>query len=90
MFKSTEYTIEFKHELLRTEKSVNFSDFDSLQELGCLASLPDYLDKLKLFLKYTGLAKLEQENGKFLPSNEALFNVKELEASSKHFYNQEN
>lgn len=90
MFKSTEYTIEFKRELLRMEKSVNFSDFDSLQELGCLASLADDQDKLNLFLKYTGLGKLEQDNGKFLPSNEALFNVKELEASSKHFYNQEN
>lgn len=59
MFKSNHYNIDFKLELLSKEKSINFSDYDSLAELGCFASLPEDEDKLRLFLKYAGLEQLE-------------------------------
>ena len=58
LFKSTKYSDHFKNELLEKEKSVNFSDFDTLEELGCLASKPEDNEKTKLFLKYTGLDQL--------------------------------
>lgn len=61
-----------------------------LEELGCQASLPKDDDKLKLFLSYAGLAALPKD-GKFVASQEqSIFNVKQLEASAKHFYNLEN
>ena len=69
---------------------MNFSDFDTLEELGCNASLPKDEEKLNLFLCYAGLASLPKD-GKFAASPEPnKFNVKQLEASAKHFYNLEN
>jgi hypothetical protein len=38
IFKSSKYSEDFKNELLKVEKEINFSDFDLLEELGCLAS----------------------------------------------------
>jgi hypothetical protein len=59
IFRSTKYSNGFKLELLEKEKTINFSDYDSLAELGCQASHPEDDEKTKLFLKYTGLSKLE-------------------------------
>jgi hypothetical protein len=47
-----------KDDKLKVEKDVNFSDFDLLEELGCLASLPSDEQKLQTFLSYSGLAVL--------------------------------
>jgi hypothetical protein len=42
-------------------------------------------------LSYAGLASLPSKDGKCTPSSEpSKFNVKQLEASAKHFYNLEN
>lgn len=41
IFASIEISSEGKFELLINEKLIDFSDFDVLEELGCLASLPD-------------------------------------------------
>ncbi len=73
--------------MLENEKSINFSDSDLLAELSCQASHPEDEEKTKLFLKYTGLAKLEKQDGLFSQSKDRMFNVKELEASAKYFYN---
>jgi hypothetical protein len=55
IFRSTKYSSEFKRQLLQMEKEINFSDFDTLEELGCEASLPSDDEKLPLFLSYAGL-----------------------------------
>jgi hypothetical protein len=66
-----------KDDKLKVEKDVNFSDFDLLEELGCLASLPSDEQKLQTFLSYSGLAALPSKDGKFVPSSEpSKFNVK--------------
>ena len=67
--------LEQKMEFLAHEKAIEFSDFDLLEELGCLAALPDDDNKFKLWERYvlgTGL------------------NVKGIEASAKYFYNYQN
>jgi len=35
IFKSTKFSLDFKNELLRNEKQINYSDFDELEQLGC-------------------------------------------------------
>ena len=74
--------------MLLKEKEIKFSDYDLLEELGCKASLPNDAPKLELFLNYAGLASLPKD-GKFV-SSPTQFNVKQIEASAKHFYNLEN
>ena len=58
--------------MLTIEKTRDFGDLDILEELGCLASLPDDENKLKLWERYT----IGRD-----------FNTKKLEASAKYFYN---
>ena len=54
---------------------MDFSDFDVLEELGCLACLPSDTEKEAIWKRY-----ITGEN----------LNVKQIEASAKHFYNTEN
>lgn len=75
IFASTIFSLEAKLGLLGKEKSTNFSDFDTLEELGCFACLPSDEDKQRTWDRYI--------SGKDL-------NVKQIEASAKHFYNTEN
>ena len=90
LFRSNKYSEDFKVELMQKEKAINFSDMDLLEELGCLASLQKDEDKMKVFLTYCGLAYIP-DNGKFTPNPDPnKFNVKQLEASAKHFYNLDN
>lgn len=90
LFRSNTYSHTFKEQILSQEKDINFSDFDLLEGLGCQASSHEDQIKIDIFLSYTGLASLPKD-GKFERSNmPLLYNVKQIEASSKHFYNMEN
>ncbi len=52
IFASTSIDIADKMEYLEKEKSRNFSDSDVVQELGCLAALPDDKSKFELWDRY--------------------------------------
>ena len=75
IFASSTLDLSFKKSLLEAEKSIKFSDFDVLEELGCYACLPTTEDKKQVWKRY-----VETDN----------LNVKQIEASAKHFYNTEN
>ena len=59
---------------MNSEKAIDFSDFDVLEEIGCLTSLPLKEEKEKAWAEFIDGHKL---------------NVKKLEASAKCFYDLE-
>jgi len=52
IFASSIFSLEAKLGLLGKEKSSHFSDFDTLEELGCIASLPSDQDKQRTWDRY--------------------------------------